>query len=96
MVLKSVFGTKTLHLSGTVYKPASGERFPLVVINHGTPREAEERKRILQFREQSRALSSGALSWLSRCGEDMERPRESMPRLQENVTVPTMTSWPGR
>ena len=56
MQLKSVFGTKTLHLSGTVYRPASGERFPLVVINHGTPREAEERKKVLQFREQSRAF----------------------------------------
>ena len=56
MQLKSVFGTKSLHLSGTVYRPASGERFPLVVLNHGTPRDPEERKKVLQFREQSRAF----------------------------------------
>jgi len=53
MGLKSVFGTKTIHLSAVIYKPDSGEKFPLVVINHGTPRKDEDRKHTYKFKAQS-------------------------------------------
>lgn len=56
MEIKSVFGTKTINLSATIYKPDSGEKFPLVVINHGTPRKEEDRKHTYKFKEQSKVF----------------------------------------
>ncbi len=53
MQLESVLGTKTLHLAGTIYKPESGDNFPLLILNHGTPRTAEERKKSTKMRDQS-------------------------------------------
>jgi dienelactone hydrolase len=56
MELKSVFGTKIIHLSAVIYKPDTGEKFPLVVMNHGTPRKDEDRKRTEKFKEQSKVF----------------------------------------
>jgi dienelactone hydrolase len=56
MELKYVFGTKTINLSGTIYRPDSDQRLPLLVLNHGTPRDEKERKNVLKFRDQSRVF----------------------------------------
>jgi dienelactone hydrolase len=56
MELKSVFGTKMLRLSGTLYKQGSGEKLPLVVMNHGTPRNDEDRKNVLRYKDQSKVF----------------------------------------
>jgi dienelactone hydrolase len=56
MELKSVFGTKTINLSAVIYKPDIGKKFPLVVINHGTPRKEEDRKHTDKFKEQSKVF----------------------------------------
>ncbi len=47
---------KTLYLETTVYRPQGAGPFPLVIINHGSPREARVRrdKARIRFFEQSR------------------------------------------
>jgi dienelactone hydrolase len=54
--LKYAFTKKTINLSGTIYKPDSAEKFPLVILNHGTPRNAEDRKKTMKFKEQSKVF----------------------------------------
>jgi dienelactone hydrolase len=53
MDLKSLFGTKTINLSATIYRLNAEERFPLVVLNHGTARDPKKRKRKMKMRNQS-------------------------------------------
>lgn len=56
MELKSVFGTKTINLSGSIYRPDLEGRFPLLVLNHGTPRNEYERKNIVKFKDPSKVF----------------------------------------
>ncbi len=48
------FEATTIHLSGTIYRPPFGGKFPLLIMNHGTPKSAEDRKRLTKLRRQSR------------------------------------------
>ncbi len=56
MEMKSVFGTKTINLSGSIYRPNVDGKFPLVVLNHGTPRNPEERKNKIEMGDQSKVF----------------------------------------
>lgn len=53
MNLKSLFGTKTINLSATIYRLNVDQKSPLVVLNHGTPRNPKERKSNIKMRDQS-------------------------------------------
>lgn len=53
MELKHLFGTKAINLSATIYRFNAEERFPLVVLNHGTPRNPEQRRKKITMRNQS-------------------------------------------
>jgi len=56
MNLKSLFGTKSINLSATIYRLNVDEKLPLVVLNHGTPRNPKERKNSIKMREQSKVF----------------------------------------
>jgi len=56
MELKSVFGTKTINLSGSIYRPNVDGKFPLVVLNHGTSRNPEERKNKIEMGDQGKVF----------------------------------------
>ena len=53
MGLNSLFGTTTINLSATIYRPSDEGRVPLVVLNHGTARNPEQRRKTMKMREQS-------------------------------------------
>lgn len=54
MELKTIFGTKSVRLSATVFKPTGGEKGPLLVLNHGTPMGEDARKKVTPDKEQGR------------------------------------------
>jgi dienelactone hydrolase len=56
MELRTFFGTEVIKLSTTVFKPAGGEKLPLLVLNHGTPMGGDARKRVVPDKEQGRAF----------------------------------------
>jgi dienelactone hydrolase len=56
MEVKSIFGAKRVNLSGTIYRADSDRKFPLLVLNHGTPRDEQERKNVVKFRDQSKVF----------------------------------------
>ncbi len=53
MTVNHLFGESTVNLSATLYKPEGEGLFPLVIINHGTPRAQEDYKKIVTFKSQS-------------------------------------------
>lgn len=53
MTVKHLFGESTVNLLATLYKPEGEGPFPLVIINHGTPRAQEDYKKIFTFKNQS-------------------------------------------
>ncbi len=57
MELKTIFGTKLIKLSTTIFKPAGGEKLPLLVLNHGTPLGGDARKKVTPDNEQGRAFA---------------------------------------
>jgi len=57
MELKTIFGTKLINLSATIFKPIGGEKLPLLVLNHGTPRDEGARKKVIPNKEQGRAFA---------------------------------------
>ena len=54
MSVKSLSGTKTIYLSGTLYIPDGQGPFPLAVINHGIPFDEMKRKDTQRFKNQSK------------------------------------------
>jgi dienelactone hydrolase len=44
LTVRWLFGTQQLHLEGTVYRPDGDGPFPLAVLNHGSPRNAADRR----------------------------------------------------
>ncbi|MCX8028135.1 MAG: prolyl oligopeptidase family serine peptidase [Thermodesulfovibrionales bacterium] len=54
MKITHLFGEKTIFLYATLYKPDGKGPFPLVVINHGTPRDMSKKDRIFKFSSQSK------------------------------------------
>lgn len=56
MTVKHLFGETTVNLSATLYKPEGEGPFPLVIINHGTPRDSLDYKRTLKFKSQSKVF----------------------------------------
>jgi dienelactone hydrolase len=61
MELKTIFGTKQIKLSTTIFKPMGGEKMPLLILNHGTPL-GDARKKITPYREQGRTLARKGFS----------------------------------
>jgi dienelactone hydrolase len=61
MELKTIFGTKQINLSATIFKPVGGDKLPLLVLNHGTPM-GDARKKITPYKEQGRALARKGFS----------------------------------
>ncbi len=57
MDLKTLFGTKLIKLSTTIFKPVGGEKLPLLVLNHGTPMGGDARKKVTPDKEQGRAFA---------------------------------------
>lgn len=54
MAEKSLFGTRTINLSVKVYKPAGDGKYPLVIINHGSPRSSYDARNFkATYRKQS-------------------------------------------
>jgi dienelactone hydrolase len=54
--INTIFGTKTLNLSATIYRPGMDGKFPLLVLNHGSPMNEQERRNMEKFRNQSMIL----------------------------------------
>lgn len=44
VTVRALFGTKELALEGTTYRPDGDGPFPLAVLNHGSPRNAADRR----------------------------------------------------
>ena len=57
MDLKTIFGAKSVKLSATIFKPAGGEKRPLLVLNHGTPMGEDARKKVSPDKEQGRTFA---------------------------------------
>jgi dienelactone hydrolase len=57
MELRTIFGTKLIKLSATIFKPVRGEKLPLLVLNHGTPFGEDARKKVTPDKEQGRAFA---------------------------------------
>jgi len=57
MELKYQFGTKTITLSASIYRFNTDKKLPLVVLNHGTPRDAKERKNKIEMGVQSNVFA---------------------------------------
>ena len=53
MEVKSQFGTKTINLSASIYRLDTDKKLPLVVLNHGTPRDSVDRKKKTELKTQS-------------------------------------------
>jgi predicted acyl esterase len=51
--VKTVLGTKPLNLSATIYRPDLDGKFPLLVLNHGSPINEQGRRNMETFRNQS-------------------------------------------
>lgn len=49
MMIESPSGSNFVELSASVYKPEGEGPFPLIVINHGTPRNPDSRKKRVDF-----------------------------------------------
>ena len=95
MEVKTIFGTKAVMLSATVFKPAGGEKLPLLVLNHGTPGGMRVRKS-LPAKNREGPLPGKDSLWPSPSGGVMGHPKVTMPSTQENATTPITTVWPGR
>lgn len=46
LTVRGLFGAKQLNLEGTVFRPHGDGPFPLAILNHGSPRNAAERRSI--------------------------------------------------
>lgn len=51
--IKTLLGTKTLNLSAAIYAPDMDGKFPLLILNHGSPMSEQERRSMETFRTQS-------------------------------------------
>lgn len=56
MSVKALPGTKTIHLSATLYIPDGKGPFPLAILNHGDPRDKTKRENTVRFKNQSKAF----------------------------------------
>jgi len=56
MAFKSVLGTRSLNLSGTIYRPDSDAKFPLLVLSHGSPKSERERRNMGKVEDQSKVF----------------------------------------
>ncbi len=53
MEKKSLFGTRSIRLSATIYRPKSEGIHPLLILNHGSTRNPEHRKKMFEMKKQS-------------------------------------------
>lgn len=59
VAVKGLFGESRANLAATEYRPEGDGPFPLIVINHGSPRSAADRARTTgKYRAQSEALAA--------------------------------------
>ena len=53
MELKHLFRTKAINLSATIYRLNAEGKLPLLVLNHGSTRNPEKRRKMMKMRKQS-------------------------------------------
>jgi pimeloyl-ACP methyl ester carboxylesterase len=56
MELRYPLGIKTINLSASIYRLDTGNKLPLVVLNHGTPRDSADRKQKIDMERQSKVF----------------------------------------